>query len=222
MPNKDQPIDELPSYAESIGITQAPYSPSLPRDLTTARTSLVSSLLDKYLAPHVQTNVLYGLSSSTLVLVPSNVIDLQPPTASSKEATNPELTIPGEKLVGFPHVGSLRLLRLHESENSVEFWRQPAVLHSLEQQLGVYLRQKGYRVTERSDRRRTEPGYIGSSSSERSTDKEWKTIESPLLREGEVRVGAEIKEICLRIENAMGLYETRTGKALVVKVEVGG
>lgn len=222
MPKQDHDTDDgLPSYADSVSVTQD-TSPSLPRDLRTIRKSLVSSLLTKHITSHIQTSVLCGLSSTTLILIPSNVIDLNPPTASSEKAADSAFTFPGEKLVGFPVTGNLSLLRLHEPENSTEFWRQPAVLQVLEQQLSVYLEQEGYHVAKQSDLRRTEPGSVSSSSSERSANKEWKTMEAATLREGEVRVGAEMKEICLRVENAMGLYETRTGKALVITVDVGG
>jgi hypothetical protein len=32
----------------------------------------------------------------------------------------------------------------------------------------------------------------------------------------------EVRDVSLRTENVMGLYETRGGKALVIKVAIGG
>lgn len=54
-----------------------------------------------------------------------------------------------------------------------------------------------------------------------STHVDWKSVERSPLREGEATVSTEMKEVCLRIENEMGLYETRTGKAVVVRIVVG-
>lgn len=41
------------------------------------------------------------------------------------------------------------------------------------------------------------------------------------LHEGEARIHIRMDQICLRVENAMGLYETKSGKALIVKVAIG-
>lgn len=51
---------------------------------------------------------------------------------------------------------------------------------------------------------------------------EWKSVEQPMLADGEARIATDFKEITLRLENEMGLYETRSGMALVVKTEIGG
>ncbi len=50
---------------------------------------------------------------------------------------------------------------------------------------------------------------------------QWSTIQKESLGDGEISVQAETTEICLRTENAMGLYETRSGKAVVVRLNVG-
>lgn len=54
-----------------------------------------------------------------------------------------------------------------------------------------------------------------------SKDVDWSSVERTPLSDGDARASVEVTEVCLRIENEMGLYETRTGRALVVKVEVG-
>ncbi len=54
-----------------------------------------------------------------------------------------------------------------------------------------------------------------------SNEANWRSIERTPLSDGEARVSAEVTEVCLRVENELGLYETRSGKALVVKVEFG-
>ena len=54
-----------------------------------------------------------------------------------------------------------------------------------------------------------------------SNDVDWKGVERKGLGEGQARVRVQVQEVCLRLENEMSLYETRTGKAIVVKVEIG-
>ncbi len=50
---------------------------------------------------------------------------------------------------------------------------------------------------------------------------EWQSFRQAELPGGEARVHVEVKEVCLRVENEMGLYETRSGIAVVVSVELG-
>ena len=62
----------------------------------------------------------------------------------------------------------------------------------------------------------------GSFWKKRATSAEWKTAVLEKLGEGEVRTVVAVADVSLRIENEMGLYETRTGMGVVVKVDVGG
>ena len=39
------------------------------------------------------------------------------------------------------------------------------------------------------------------------------------LKEHEVAIGVAVQEVCLRIVSEMGLYETRSGKTIVVRAE---
>ena len=105
------------------------------------------------------------------------------------------------------------MVRLHGQENSLEFWRQVAVLQELGQQLRSYLENSGYRVIDENR---------ASIQAQRSPSADWSTVHKKALRDGEASFQIETKEICLRTENGMGLYETSTGKAVVVEVDVGG
>ena len=202
-----QSSDGLPTYSESVPSPQQQFSPSyLPQNIAAARTALVSSLLSTCITPHLYQTALSGISSTTLILVPSNVSSLHP-------SGNVGWRGPSETIVGFPSAENLTLLRLHGHENSLEFWRQLAVLQELGQQLRTHLQNSGYQVTKDSG-----AGLQGPSP----PNAEWRTVQEKPLGEGEVRVRVETMEICLRVENDMGLYETRTGKAIVVKVNVGG
>jgi hypothetical protein len=91
------------------------------------------------------------------------------------------------------------------------------VIGELESQLRVRLSDVGYTVIHGSPKAKA----LGSSRIAGSQNVDWKGVERKTLTEGEARVTAEIKEVCLRIENEMGLYETRNGRAVIVRVELG-
>lgn len=208
----DPSPDGLPSYSESIS-SSLNTTPSLPNNVARARSALIFNLITSQIVPHLHSSVLSGLSSTTLLIVPSNVSQLQPPqtsNADSKTSWNPEATFPQETIVGFPSAENLLLIRLQGQENSLGFWSQPVVVSELEQQLRSQLQKDGHRM-------------IGGNALQRTASNvEWRTREKKALQTGEASAEVGIKEMSLRIENAMGLYETRTGKAIVVKVEVGG
>ena len=104
------------------------------------------------------------------------------------------------------------MVYLHGQENSLEFWRQLAVMQELEQQMRSHLGNSGYRVIGANET---------SLQGPTSPQADWRTVPKETLGNGEVSVSIQITEICLRTENDMGLYETKTGKAVVVKVNVG-
>ncbi|KAF6228367.1 hypothetical protein HO133_008097 [Letharia lupina] len=203
----DASSDGLPSYSESVRSPQQNHSPSyLPQNIAAARTSLISSLLTTYITPHLHESALSGLASTTLILVPSNVSSLQPPGETGSKGAS-------ETIVGFPSSENLTMVRLHGQENSLEFWRQLAVMQELGQQMRTHLRNSGHRVIGDNET---------SLQGPKSPNADWRTVPKETLGNGEVRVQVETMDICLRTENDMGLYETKTGKAVVVKVDVGG
>ncbi|MCJ1454611.1 hypothetical protein MMC28_004964 [Mycoblastus sanguinarius] len=205
----DTTSEGLPTYAESTSSNSV--SPAtLPQSVATARATLIALLLRTQITPHLHRAALSGLSSTTLLFVPSNVTTLRPPIGSfSKIPSGLNDDFPGEKVVGFPSADNPTISRLQGQENSLEFWRQPAVILELEKQLRTQLRSEGYRL-------------VGDESERvRASNAEWRTVEKEHLRDGEARTAVEIKEICLRVENEMGLFETKTGKAVVVRVDIG-
>ena len=205
--------DDLPSYSESVRSPQQHSLPSnLRQNIAAARTALIESLLTTNIIPHLHGSSLSGLASTTLIFIPSNVPSLQPPSQTGSKGPS-EDGFPGETIVGFPSVDNLTMVRLHGQENSTEFWRQLAVIQELGQQLRTYLQNSGYQVI-----RDKEIGLHGPKSE--STN--WRTVQKEALGDGEVEIGVDLTEICLRVENDMRLYETRTGKAVVVVVDVGG
>ena len=191
-----------PSYSESLSAPRPP-DPLVPR---------VSTLIESHILPH-----LHNDPSTTLVLIPSNVLTLIPPCESSSSKSAPPPSFPAEVLVGFPSTETPTIIRLSEAENALEFWRRTAVIGELEDQLRTRLGAEGYSIVDGSPKAKV----LTSSRVPGSRDVDWKGVERKQLGEGEARVSAEVNEVCLRIENEMGLYETRTGRAIVVRVEVG-
>ena len=84
-------------------------------------------------------------------------------------------------------------------------------MQELGQQMRSHLRNSGYRVIEGN-----------KTSLQSSPNADWRSAQKEILGNGELSVQVETRDVCLRTENDMGLYETRTGKAVVVKVDVGG
>lgn len=231
---KDLSFEALPAYSERLvpipSPSQAPTPfSSLVHSVNQTRTSNIRTLVSTYIHPHLHASALSGLSKTTLLLIPSNISSLQPrpfspsnPTLSANEVESD--TFPGESIIGFASAENLSLIRLHGAENTLEFWRQEAVIRELDTQLKDELRRSGHRVV--GD---VAEGGKGPSETSREAfarkdsfrSAEWKFTKAEAVSRGEVEVGVEFREICLRVENEMGLFETRAGKAIVARVEFG-
>lgn len=228
MNGKGSPLDLPPSYSESIS-GQSRRVPSLPPTIQTARFNRIASLLTTHIHPHLPRSPLDGISSRTLVLIPSNVSALHPiPVVAAEPGSyfNP-FDVPAdstgfinESVIGFPSTENLALIRLHGHENALEFWSQDKVIRDLETQLKAELSGEGHQVVEGPHQERMH--RLNGKSGATSDDAEWRAAREQVLGDGEVRVGIRIKEVSLRMQNVMGLYETRGGKALVIRVEFGG
>lgn len=229
MDSKDTPhLDPPPSYSESIA-DQTFVANSPPPTIQKPRFHLVDSLLAIHIRPHLPRSAFDEFSSRTLVLVPSNVSGLYPIPAVAAEPNsylnpfdNPANSngFINESIIGFPSSENLMLIRLHGNENTLEFWQQHNVIEDLEIQLKAELGRTGHQVVEcyhqeRINRTNRKNQAIISDSVD------WRAATERALRDGEVRVNIRIKEVSLRVENVMGLYETRGGKAIVVRVEFG-
>ncbi|KAI4184760.1 MAG: hypothetical protein LQ348_004505 [Seirophora lacunosa] len=199
-PTPSSPDAPPPSYSESVN---APL------------TSHVSTVVDLDISPHLAGDH----ATTTIILVPSNISTLiaSPASGSPKDPSAGSFT--GEILVGFPANDSPAIVRISGHDNRLEFWQRAAALGELKRQLSGRLAAQGYRIS-RDPHHQTKPSQT-SARMPGSTHVDWKSVERSPLREGEATVSTEMKEVCLRIENEMGLYETRTGKAVVVRIVVG-
>lgn len=72
-------------------------------------------------------------------------------------------------------------------------------------------------------------GFSANSAAEREIlarreslrNVQWMSIKQKTVGPGEVDIGIECREVSLRVENEIGLFETRSGNAVIVRVEVG-
>lgn len=220
-----QPVDGLPSYSESVSSAYTPTS-SLPRNINEARTTLISALVNTQITPCLHNNALAGLSNTTLLIIPANVLTLQSSQLSNgHEKSSSNTAIPGETILGFSSAESPTLIRLQSQENSLEFWSQPAVISELKQHLCSQLKIEGYQIAEdnaESILERSSGKKSGRIIQSKVSNVEWRTPQRKVLRNGEASIDVGMQDICLRIENLMGLYETRTGEGVAVKINVGG
>ena len=161
-----------------------------------------------YIVPNIQGAISSETASITIVLVLSNVASLQPPREVDAKGVSDGF--PGEQLVGFPTTAELKLIRLSEPTDTVEFWQRSSSRQSLSDCLHAYLVQEGCYFSEDVARAESSQTQAG-----------WMTVNGEQLQHCEASINIALQEVCLRIEDEMGLYETRRGKALVVKVNIG-
>lgn len=227
MDSKDTPLHPPPPYSESIA-NQTFLAHSPPPPIQRARFHRVDSLLATHIRPHLPRSAFEGISSRTLVLVPSNVSGLHPipavaagPDSYLNPFENPADSsgFINESVIGFPSTENLMLIRLHGNENTLEFWQQDTVMEDLEAQLKAELGGAGHVVVEGYQQER--PHRADRQNRAIGDRVDWRAATERALRDGEVRLSIGIKEVSLRVESAMGLYETRGGPAMVVRVDFG-
>ncbi|KAI9794157.1 MAG: hypothetical protein M1835_006747 [Candelina submexicana] len=219
----------------SAGVKASEFDPTLPMQLALVREQRIASLIYTYILPLVVEQGFSGLYRASCVLVPSNV--LMPADSSSA----------ADVIIGFPENEDIRLIRLSGEDNKLEFWRQDAVVTELEAKLKEALFSKGHRLASDEDALPTSipsPVVEPSNSARNSSKVSWfrrrmysKGVsaqdptsnskagwrapeEASQLKSGEIRVKVTLEDICLRVVSAMGLYDTRTGKAIIVRVHV--
>jgi hypothetical protein len=222
----------------------------LPTQIASVREQRIQTLLDTYVQPLLDEQGLSGLYKTTFILAPSNVVPLQggdsPSVPDVTEGSTAE-----DVVIGFPPEDFVKLVRLKGVENKLEFWRQPAVVEQLGRQLKARLHGGGHKLVHEpvpdSDAEPLPPMGGGTRSlfgrrGSKSTQLDWveerrlerglfgggwrAPNERPLGRQklepGEMRVDVRIDDVSLRVVTEMGLYETKTGSAVIMTIEVGG
>ena len=232
-------------------LEQAPHPPSLTQQLAHARTERIRAIVSAHINPLFEAQAFSGLFKTTIVLVPSSAQSLQAPADSGNdviEGSGDSISHnTAEAVIGFPDDDYVKLVRLHGEENSTEFWRQLAVINELESTLKASLTASGHTVYEKSQFTEPTTSYALNSQivpevakrrgffSRMGRSESASTSPFPLvpagtdapagqeaaLSPGHIRVGVSLEEVVLRVVTNMGLYDTRTGKAVVVRLEIG-
>ena len=220
----EPPRYEPPSYEESVGSHQTSQSasskfvadgqksdahrdhgPAFQDAGTTTQSFTVDPLFQDHLYVALEASLSRGQSSTTLILVPQNKSALHPVTASTKGG---EYEIPSGKIVGIPKDRTPLMVRLEMEEHSLEYLRQPAVVQQVVNELCHYLASKGCRKIA------VDPDQIWTVESGSQSASEFQR------NAANARIHARIETACVRVETDMGLYETRSGKCLMIDVDV--
>lgn len=249
-PRDDDPVPSYDESVYSTSINRGKggvfvTSSPLHRHLDEERLRRVQSILTAYIDPLLLIQGSSGLYKSIFLLIPSNVYSLQADTANNDPYSAPK----EPEIIGFSSSDVVKLIRLAGEEHTIEFWRQPAVLEELRSSLKARLAASGHRVEQEASSPATAPVTVEvpkpqspqikkssfwGRSKERAPPEPYKVEDLKLgwraehedyqtnkPARDEVRVTVQMKEICLRVENQMGLYETCRGQGIVLSVEVG-
>ena len=163
----------------------------------------LESLLYDYVFPELWPSLSAGNMSNTLILVPQSVAALHPATTLTKG-------FPGEEIVGIPQNRRPLMIRLKSKEYHLEILRRPKLMHQVILHLCQFLNSRGcLKIVTHSNLVWTQAtGPRKVSAAEKS--------------EANARVLARIETTCLRTVTDMGLYETRSGKCLILDIDVYG
>lgn len=205
--------------------------------IASTRSLRIRSVLAAYVEPLLESQGSNGISESTLILIPSDVLSSLP-------------NIKATDLVGLPESArNVTVIRLHGPENQATFWEQPAVVRQLITDLNDRLAASGHRIEEplvpqKPPLQRPKPPASGRSSwlrksfatnQSQSSDptasmSHWKLGWNAEDGEGgatrslgldEYRLHAKVKDISVMTESDLGLLLTETVKGIWLDVEVG-
>lgn len=219
---------------------------SLGQRLADVRESRINAIINAHINPLLKQQSEAGLFKSTFILVPSNTSTLQSPSSASRDVREGSGDVADknntEAVIGFREGEYVKLVRLSGENYTEEFWRQPAVIAELNSSLKARLQNEGHRIAQSpsspasqpvpttllaSDPPHTKKGFFGRKKragdpvpvAESSTSG-WRFEKEEVLKLGEIRIKTGLQDVSLRVQTEMGLYETRTGKAVVVNFEM--
>jgi hypothetical protein len=221
---------------------------SLTESLTKVRTQRINAIIRDYIDPLLQDQVLAGLHEATIALVPSNSHRIQTSAGAHNdliEGLGETISHNNdESVLGFPDDAYVKLVRLHGEEYTIEFWRQPAVVRELELALRSMLSASGHNIfgsppsnvqaekpvrESRSMppiakmglfRKKTKKAAAEQEGSSSASELRLHDQSAPSMRPGQVKIDIELQDVTLRVVTEMGLYDTKTGTALLVKMKI--
>jgi len=219
---------------------------SLVERLSSVRLQRINAIIDAHINPLLEQQADSGLYKSVFILVPSNSTTLQAQDTSDdilERSAGSVGSSRNEEIIGFREGEYVKLVRLHGTEYDAEFWRQPSVISELNDALQTKLRKAGHRIASLPAKQSlSEPDNTQNSPSSTATKKNyfgwrkkeketpvisqdipasgWRFEKEDALTDGEVRIKTGLQDVSLRVQSEMGLYETKTGKAVVVSFEM--
>jgi len=234
------------SSADSKSKPSLEHPQSLVERLSAVRIQRINAIIDAHIDPLLQQQADSGLYKSVFILVPSNSTTLQAQDNSDdiiERSADTTGSSRNEEIVGFREGEYVKLIRLHGDEYNAEFWRQSSVVSELNHALQTKLRNAGHQIAPTTAPQsapeirntQTSPSPTTTKKSYfswRKKEKEtavvsqdtpasgWKFENEAALANGEVRIKTGLQDVSLRVQSEMGLYETKTGKAVVVSFEM--
>ncbi|KAH8727945.1 hypothetical protein GQ44DRAFT_738106 [Phaeosphaeriaceae sp. PMI808] len=189
--------------------------------LTLTRSTHIKSIIESHVLPIIETQASFGISTTTIALLPSD-IPLSPIPEKSEFSFDTAEAKDGVEVIGFACEEEPKVVRLVGQINQTEFWRILAVIGELERVLREKLNESnslaGLRRTGVRQPRRSFLSRMISESRASSKKSEVST-EQPEGDVGIVVVKARLEEICLRTANEFGLYDTMTKQCVIIKVD---
>ena len=242
------PADAKPAVASTLSLADpsSAGAPSLNEQLVAARSARISELLAQHIDPSLHASASAGLAQTTLVLIPTPPSTASTGADADASGDSDELLAPAaatEEVVGLPADAHPQLVRLRDPAHAERFWRQPAAVRALEAGLAARLAAAGHRVYAPQEVAVEAPAPVvappkrkgswfgprkggakdapaGGEGAAGAPERRVELRDRP-LEPGEVKVAVALRDVAVRAETGMGLYETRSGKAVVVGVEVG-
>ena len=240
IPTYEESVQQGATGTSSLEIKDRPSQEppqSLVDRLSSVRRQRINALINTQINPLLEQQADSGLQKSIFILVPSNSTTLQAQDNSSdiiQHSVDAVRSNKNEEVIGFREGEYVKLVRLHGDEYNLEFWRQTAVISELSSALQTSLRKPGHSIalTPNAPTALSPTGTKKSHFDWRKKDKEvplnsrkvyasdWRFEKEEALENGEVRIKIGLQDVSLRMQSEMGLYDTRTGKAVVVSCEM--
>ncbi|KAF2835654.1 hypothetical protein M501DRAFT_941589 [Patellaria atrata CBS 101060] len=232
----------LPSYEDSIRSEDSktpssiahqrrPDGQDLVNHLTNVRGQHLSKLIDERILPLLEQQALYGIARTTIALVPSDLEQIDPALSEGKSypITRCHPSAAPLELVSLSEGENVHQIQLQGQLNGVGFWTQPGVVDSLENMLRICLAS--------SSRLHASSAPLNSAQVQpptlpprRNFFSKKSSSSSPVARQfsqpstGDEKkhlvVRASLEDLCFRTLSAFGLYDTVTGRGVVLRVEI--
>ncbi|KAF1985752.1 hypothetical protein K402DRAFT_394363 [Aulographum hederae CBS 113979] len=176
-------------------------------NLTISRATHIRAIVDELVYPILEKQSFYGISETTIALMPSNIV-------SSETETSENVDVVAD--------GEIHEVKLEGHMNRVEFWRQPDVITELR---GVLQDRLSASLTMPEEppipiqpakpvQKAQRKGFFGRSSSSAASP----VPAIPMTaKRGGAQVKVDLEDICIRTISDFGLFETLNRPAVLIR-----